>query len=188
MSFSEYPIRFTNENVDALLSDPRVDPSAFDNYAIRTAAENGEYKVVEALLADDRVDPTACDNYAIRIASEKGHLEVARVLFAHPKVDAFLSRPGSFVSHDAIHFAEQNGYDHVARLLKTVPVDPSACDNYAIRFAAENGHLEIVRLLMSHPKVDPTDRDNEAVELAKENNHHDVVSLLTGNDVTMVCE
>ena len=45
-----------------LLADPRVDPSADNNYAIRWAAYNGHTEVVRLLLADPRVDPGAIAN------------------------------------------------------------------------------------------------------------------------------
>jgi len=38
-----------------LLADPRVDPSADDNYAFRKASKNGHTDVVTLLLADRRV-------------------------------------------------------------------------------------------------------------------------------------
>jgi len=42
--------------VKVLLADPRLaNPSAFNNWAIRNAIENGHLEVVKLLLADDRV-------------------------------------------------------------------------------------------------------------------------------------
>jgi hypothetical protein len=38
-----------------LLNDPRVDPSARDNYARRAARNNSHHNVVELLLKDPRV-------------------------------------------------------------------------------------------------------------------------------------
>ena len=50
-------LRYRNvEAVRLLLNDPRVDPSADDNYAIRCASENGHVEVVKLLLNDPRVD------------------------------------------------------------------------------------------------------------------------------------
>src|SRR5207248_4502456 len=39
--------------VRELLSDPRVDPAAHDDYAICMAAQNGHTEIVELLLADN---------------------------------------------------------------------------------------------------------------------------------------
>ena len=43
--------------VERLLEDSRVDPSAYDNHAIKWASQNGHLPVVERLLGDGRVDP-----------------------------------------------------------------------------------------------------------------------------------
>lgn len=48
--------------VKLLLNDPRVDPTAEDNYPLRKSAANGHIKVVEELLKDPRVDPS-CNNF-----------------------------------------------------------------------------------------------------------------------------
>ena len=50
--------------VERLLQDPRVDPSAGNNYAIRMASHRDHIHVVERLLQDPRVDPSAGDNQA----------------------------------------------------------------------------------------------------------------------------
>ena len=48
--------------IKLLLADPRVDPSAKDNQAIRRASQYGYTETVKLLLADPRVDPSADDN------------------------------------------------------------------------------------------------------------------------------
>ena len=47
-----------SEVVRELLKDSRVDPSAYDNSAIRGASMNGRLEVVRELLKDNRVDPS----------------------------------------------------------------------------------------------------------------------------------
>jgi hypothetical protein len=59
--------------VKLLLNDHRVDPSAYNNDAIRRASENGHVEVVKPLVSDPRVDPSADDNDAIQLASDNGH-------------------------------------------------------------------------------------------------------------------
>jgi hypothetical protein len=44
--------------VKALLQDPRIDPSAANQYAIRWASKNGHLQVVDVLLKDHRVKNT----------------------------------------------------------------------------------------------------------------------------------
>ena len=63
-----------------LLKDERVNPTEFDNYALKCAAGNGHTKVVELLLKDNRVDPSAEKNYAIRSAAERGYIQVVKML------------------------------------------------------------------------------------------------------------
>ena len=45
--------------VDRLLQDPRVDPSDFNNDAVRLASEHGHHAVVERLKQDSRVNNKA---------------------------------------------------------------------------------------------------------------------------------
>ena len=56
--------------------------------------------------------------------------------------------------------------------------DPSAQDNWAIRWACEYGHTEVVKLLLGDERVDPADYDNYAVRWASEKGHIEVVKLL----------
>jgi hypothetical protein len=48
--------------IKVLLSDPRVDPSDENNYAIRLASYYGYLKIVKLLLSDPRVDPSDENN------------------------------------------------------------------------------------------------------------------------------
>jgi hypothetical protein len=57
-------------------------------------------------------------------------------------------------------------------------VDPSADDNYAVRWAAWYGHLAVVDRLLQDKRVDPSARDNSAVRLAAQNGHLAVVERL----------
>lgn len=66
--------------------DPRVDPSADANAAIRVSAEHGRVALVGRLLADARVNPAANDNAALKAACTNRHRWVAAALFAHPRV------------------------------------------------------------------------------------------------------
>ena len=62
--------------VQLLLQDPRVDPAADNNYAIRWASTNGH----------PRVDPSAENNLAIRLASRQGDFDVIQLLLQDPRV------------------------------------------------------------------------------------------------------
>jgi hypothetical protein len=65
----------TLQIVNFLLQDPRIDPTVFDNFAVRVACENGHEKVVAMLLKDARVNPAAQNNYAVVAAVKNGHIE-----------------------------------------------------------------------------------------------------------------
>lgn len=64
-----------------------ADPSAFDNFALEGACNNGHVETVKLLLADSRVDPSAEFNIAIKSAIRKGHTEIVKLLLADPRVD-----------------------------------------------------------------------------------------------------
>lgn len=66
--------------VEALLENPRVDPSSSSNYSIKLASRFGHHKVVELLLTDSRVNPSASLNYAIQYASYNGHQNIVELL------------------------------------------------------------------------------------------------------------
>ena len=123
-------------------------PSAYNNWAIRMASDNGHTDVVSLLLKDNRVDPSVYDNWAIRMASENGHTDVVRLLLKDNRVDP------SVYDNYAVKFASDKGRTEVVKLLLDDPrVDPSAKNNYAIRWASENGHRDIVKLLLDDPRV-----------------------------------
>jgi hypothetical protein len=140
--------------VDLFLHDPRVDPSASNNLAIRLASEYGNLGVIERLLHDlpswhpyrGSVDPSALNNEAIRRASMNGHLDVVnRLLQDLPSWHPYRGDSRPAVRRD---------------------VDPSAVINEAIRLASKNGHLCVVERLLQDPRVDPSADDNYAIRYA----------------------
>ena len=50
--------------IKILLTDPKADPSADNNRAIRLASENGHYEIVQLLLNDKRINPSSENNLA----------------------------------------------------------------------------------------------------------------------------
>jgi hypothetical protein len=160
------------ELVDLLLQDPRVDPSADNNWAIRFASNNGHLSIVDRLLQDPRVDPSANDNAAIQFASYNGHLIVVDRLLQDPRVDPSANDNG------AILFASDKGHLVIVdRLLQDPRVDPSADYNCAIKLASKKGHLAVVNRLLQDSRVDPS-ADIYAVKWALEFGHLAVVNRL----------
>ena len=43
-------------------------------------------------------------------------------------------------------------------------VDPSANDNYAIRWSARNGNTLVVKVILKDLRVDPSNNDNYAIK------------------------
>jgi hypothetical protein len=66
----------------------------------------------------------------------------------------------------------------VKLLLSDKRVDPSADDNYTIRYASEKGYYKIVELLLSDERVDPSAEYNYAVKWASRIGNFDIVKLL----------
>ena len=130
--------------VKLLLKDPRVDPGADNNYAIKWASRNGHVEIVKLLLKDPRVDPSVDDNYAIKWAADNGHVELVELLLNDPRAD-----PG-VDDNTAIGYAAENGHVEIVELLLNDPrVTPDTRDNYAIERASQNGHVEVVELLLN---------------------------------------
>ena len=106
--------------VTYLLNDPRVDPSADDNYAIQSACARGYKDIVMLLLQDTRVNPSAGNNYAIQLASMYGHKEIVELLLQDDRVDP------SANDNNAIQLASWKGHKEIVEiLLKDKRVDPS---------------------------------------------------------------
>ncbi|KAJ3134163.1 hypothetical protein HDU90_005260 [Geranomyces variabilis] len=67
--------------LERLLADPRVDPSARNNAAIRRAASHGHLLVVDRLLQDPRVDPSGNYKSPLQLAAKNDMLMLSIVSF-----------------------------------------------------------------------------------------------------------
>lgn len=63
-------------------------------------------------------------------------------------------------------------------LLSNYNADPTASDNYAIRWAAINRKVEVVKLLLEDGRADPTSNDNDAIIMAAKHGYAEIVKLL----------
>jgi DNA-binding protein YbaB len=97
--------------VKFLLSDSRVDPSAWDNIALRNAAEAGRVESLKLLLSDSRVDPSAEDNEALKDAAMNGHTEIVKLLLSDSRVDP------SAEDNEALINAATDGHVEIVKLL-----------------------------------------------------------------------
>ena len=133
----------------------QVDPSSFDNCAIRLASEGGHIDIVKLLLQDKRVDPSANVNWAIRMASRNGHIDVVKILLQdNNRVDP------SAKNNYAIRLAGfwQHG-DIVKLLSQDTRVNPSGTNNCTIQNASLFGYIDVMQLLLQDSRVTPTHQD-----------------------------
>jgi ankyrin repeat protein len=97
--------------MEALLADPRVNPSAHNSGALRGAVYWGQTDAVRLLLADGRADPAAEDYYALWQPACAGHLPIVSLLLADGRADP--------AAHDslALWMAGRSGHVAVVRAL-----------------------------------------------------------------------
>ena len=69
----------------------------------------------------------------------------------------------------------------VERLLQDQRVDPSANNQWAIRWSSKYGRLPVVGRLLQDPRVDPSSDNQFAIRSANENGHVEVVRFLLHN-------
>lgn len=189
------------EIVRLLLADPRVDPAANDNKAIKFAinghlAQNACFEVVRLLLADPRVDPSVQNNFLIRIAVERAHTDVVRLLLADPRVNS------TAIDNGAIKQAFENGHSEIVKLLAEIPgVIMPAIDHYIstneirkfagictavcgsndiLNWGARVGSVNLVRHELSKG-VDPRFYDYEVFRIACGCGRTEVVRILLEN-------
>jgi ankyrin repeat protein len=183
-------IGFTDA-VTFLLSDPRVDPSAENNRAVRLAAVKGHVEIVRLLISDARVDPSAENNLALRRAISKGHVEIVKVLISDPRVNSS--------ENNVLIEAVENGNLEIVKLLLSYPCAATlerkdyalrnkehveilklvSNTNLALIYAAKYGHVEIVKFILSDPTLDPSAKMiHDALYYAKKEGHLEVVNFL----------
>lgn len=166
------------QSVDRLLADPRVDPAAADNSAIREAARAGHLAVVERLLADPRADPSAADDEAVRTVARLGHAAIVQCLLADARVEP-AARRGSTIRGAA-------KFGHLAVVDRLLAPSPSFgperlrfhCDT-ALWMAAKYGHVAVVDRLLAHPPASAIDLGGDkALQIAAAAGRLDVIDRL----------
>lgn len=136
------------ENNDIeLLSKNIVDPSLFDNFAIRMACKKGCVELVKFLLADERVDPSVQKQACLRAAVGKGFVEIVKPLLLNSNVDP--SEREYVVLHNAI---KNDDYEMVNLLLSDRRIELNAKYNDLMKSAFIFGGVKIVNLLLNNSK------------------------------------
>jgi hypothetical protein len=121
-----------------------VDPSLWDNYAIRWASIRGYTKMVERLLLDSRIDPN--DWVLFEEVCGKGHLEVVESLLLDSRVDndIIMSNFGTPLSAAAEHCH----VDIVKALLASPTVKFSGFDYQAMYLIFRYASIEVCELFI----------------------------------------
>ena len=136
--------------VRRLLEDPRVDASAGDNVAIRSAAESGQVEIVRMLVVaaqgNPAIDPSSQNNYALREAAKEGSVKIVRILLSDARVDPSVDG------------------NTILRIVERM----------AHRFETHGGnetayYQEIMEILLAHPRVLATRYDDNrlVIKLAR---------------------
>ncbi|KAI8906036.1 hypothetical protein EDD86DRAFT_277429 [Gorgonomyces haynaldii] len=121
------------------LDDARVDPGAFDQYAVRIASEMGNDKMVRLLIENPRTDPSAEDDFCLYMATNGLHWETVKILLNDARVNP------DVCDNYCLKMASEHGQIDIVRLLlKDERVDPSAQESYAVLAAYEHGHESLL--------------------------------------------
>jgi len=177
------------ELVKILLSDPRVDPSVYNNLNIRQSASYGHAEIVEMLLKHPVVDPSDLNNESIIVACESGSIETVKLLLKDSRVDsaalnnnalylAGINRHTTIVDlllHDnridvgpfkeVFIACNNNDSNKIIELLLEGSIDPSSYHNFLIVWASKYGHIELVKILLSDLRVDPISTKNQPIKI-----------------------
>jgi len=153
-----------------LIEKTRTNVHAYNDEALRVAAESGHIGVVRYLVEHGGADVHARDDEALRHAAKNGHLDVVRYLIEH--------NTGVHARDDeALRGAAENGHIDVVRYLVEHGANVRADDDEALRYAALYGHADVVQYLVEH-EADVNAYDDEALRDAADAGYLDVVRYL----------
>lgn len=158
--------------VKFLLTQPEIDPSAFDAKALMDSIK---YKgsIASILINDDRVYQTINKQFVLDHAVKHRHIEVITKLMPDPAVDH--TQFGRYLCRMLMPVY----YVGIVRLFVEDPrTDLSYEDNWAIIQFVTLGDIEMVRLAMANKTCNPAARNNAALHTALRNKRYDIVSLL----------
>jgi len=157
--------------IKLLLKDPRVDPTARDDKALRVAyshlARKCEYipptgpedhsyclDTVCLLMADGRVDPRSAGNI-LAVACRFGDIGLVKLLLADPRVDPMYE--GNAPMEEALR-AYPYQPEIANLLLSTGRVDPSfgphsSVNDWLLSWLLKHGNTNLGKRMLSYPKV-----------------------------------
>ena len=180
----------------------RVDPAAYNNWAIREACRWGCTDMVRLLLDahnDDgtwRVDPAANNNEAIRNACYYGHADVVQLLVDARHLDGSMRVDPAVDDNRQFQWACFFGYTSIVKTLLDVRVpvlamgewtwgvDPAANNSDALQVACQCGHTSTVQLLLDARnndgslRMDVAVNENLALKMAHKYSRDAIIPML----------
>ncbi|KAJ3301069.1 hypothetical protein HDU76_005852 [Blyttiomyces sp. JEL0837] len=161
--------------------------------ALTCAAEGGHIETVNVLLStipDVSGVPDINRNFyhynqALMGAAKNGHFEVLKLLltvFGAANINRIDPNDVYLSQETVLTVAAASGhFDIVNHLVMEEGIDPSGCNNHALRRLVAGGHLEAVKLFLTFPGVDPTACNDDELRDAAGGGHLEVLKFMLIN-------
>jgi len=142
-SFFQKACRTNHYDVQKLLlADPRCEPEADNDAALKCAGQHGQREIVLLLLRNPRIG----QNTALIFACQYGQTGIVRLLSKKPRIDL----------NTALIFACQHGQTEIVRLLLKNPrIDPNVDNNLPLNAAVGSRCRDLIELLLDDPRIEP---------------------------------
>lgn len=159
-----------------------LDPSVDDNYAIKTAVNLSNIKLIELLLTHDQVDP----NCALKLACDTGLVNIVKQILNHPKVKPDISynaimRELMYKSVYRLNLIPDDNY-FICWLMITNKNSESIVNKNILEYACVNGLTPIVSHLLETKKFDLCAGQHTLLRIAASCGYVDIVKLLLNDD------
>ena len=80
-------IRGEKQTVQEMIKDPKLDPTAGDNWAIMKAADSDQFEIVEILLKETNSNPSAHNNRPLSAACRHCNIAGINMLLSDNRID-----------------------------------------------------------------------------------------------------
>jgi hypothetical protein len=163
-------------DVKWILKDPRISPTASNNFAIREATKNGFVEIVDIL------NTTETKQFEIIQSSSTSTQNETITTHDLTISELYTKFNHSCKKGDIVVFKE---------CLKDVRMCPSSANNFAIRKATECKHFEIIKILLEHEEyklgtIDPSINSNRLLKSLKgQSDNINLINTLLKNKKVM---
>ncbi|CAH6421296.1 Hypothetical protein POVR2_LOCUS337, partial [uncultured virus] len=134
--------------LEAMLADPRIDPSSRNQAALRGACDAIQLGSIELLIADPRVDPRIDDQRPLILACQYGSSRLLRLLLADRRID-----PADNNQYALVVACENYHAEVVEILLTDDRIDPRHREYEALNRAAMAHATECIQVFLQDPRV-----------------------------------